>query len=131
MLCRLPAYEVPGFPSPTTNQTGSVIGSSREPRPFRTRSVRRRTGGRNGRRLGRRFGAGRASLVAGLLLARGGTLGPLAPGSLGLGGGLLLGLLALDANLGLGLGELLLDLLRGRRVGHVGDQVLLGDPHGR
>src|SRR4051794_20933255 len=129
MLCRLPAYEGPGFPSPTTNQTGSVIGSSREPRPFRTRSVRRRTGRRNGRRFGRRFGGGRASLVAGLLLALG-TRSTLARGTLGLGGSLLLRLLALDADLGLGLGELLLDLLCGRRVGHVDDQVLLVEQHG-
>src|SRR6478672_5037534 len=109
MLWRFPAYDGPGFPSPTTNQTGSVIGSSREPRPFRTRSDRRRI-------------RGRASLPLGLLLG-------LARSALGLLGalGLHLGLLALDADLGLGLGELLLDLLGGRGVGHVDDQVVVVD----
>src|SRR6478609_2021130 len=105
MLCRLPAYVGPGFPSPTTNQTGSVIGASREPRPFRKINAR----------------GCRSRVVGGLRLALGGVA--LALGGLGLGlGDLLVGLVALDTDLGFGLLELRLDLLGGRGVGHVDDQ---------
>ena len=91
-LCRLPAYAGPGLPSPTTRPTGWPRGAS----------CRRR--GRGSAGLSRRDSAGLAAAWS-----RSGTRRPRRhprrPRRL----------LALDAGLGLGLGQLGLELLGGRR----------------
>src|SRR5919112_1418223 len=115
-LCRWPAYDGPGFPRPTTNQSGSVIGPSLNSRPFLVRCSSRCS------RVTTRLTAERSLLPGSGLVA----------GGLALGAGLaldgLLRLFTLDARVGLGASELGVDLLRGRSVGDVDDQrVVVGE----
>ena len=112
-MCRWPAYVGPGLPSPTTSQTSLVVMAAVPARRVDRVSARSQPG-RRGAHSAESPSAERSPSAD----------SPSAASPSAASAASSSRLVVLDAGLGLGLGELGLELLGGLRLGHVDDQGL-------